>query len=502
MMAELQRSPLKLYPYQRRWLSDPAKRKLARKSRRIGFSFAEGLDGVLSCHEREKHKFIVLSRSDRLSKEFITDSVVPHCKAIGIIADYAEGTLPGTSFAQSEITFTNGSRIIALPANPDTARSYEGDILLDEFAFHKGARKIAEAIIPAITRGFKLKIISTPNGQQGPYYDLSKECGLVDGIKTSSRFSAHSVDIYEAIAEGCLDKDGHVLDSEEIRASCLDEEMWLQEYCCQFLSTAAQWISPELFQACVSDDAVMGFPNLDLRNLYAGWDIARNKDLSVIWFLELVGDVTVTRGVVEYKNVPTPDQQRDASAMMQLCQRMAIDKSGMGISIFESLEERWGGQVEGVTFTQQAKELMAVHAKRRMEATATRLPDDDVVRNSFRSVKKTVTATGMARFDAEHDEKYGHADHWWAYCLAEQAAGAPLMLGVVEYFKQATAEEQVKRQLLQKPTTNEKTEKCPKCECRAVQRVAGRFRCAQCGEMWGKVGSASPFSRKDLDLQK
>jgi hypothetical protein len=31
-------------------------------------------------------------------------------------------------------------------------------------------------------------------------------------------------------------------------------------------------------------------------------------------------------------------------------------------------------------------------------------------RNSFRSVKKTVTATGQARFDAEHDEKFGHAD--------------------------------------------------------------------------------------------
>jgi phage FluMu gp28-like protein len=42
-------------------------------------------------------------------------------------------------------------------------------------------------------------------------------------------------------------------------------------------------------------------------------------------------------------------------------------------------------------------------------------------RNSFRSVKKTVTATGQARFDAEHDEKFGHADHWWAFCVAESA---------------------------------------------------------------------------------
>src|SRR5262249_43569944 len=44
--------------------------------------------------------------------------------------------------------------IIALTANPDSARSTEGDVILDEFAFHLDARKIYEAIEPSITRGF------------------------------------------------------------------------------------------------------------------------------------------------------------------------------------------------------------------------------------------------------------------------------------------------------------------------------------------------------------
>ena len=47
--------------------------------------------------------------------------------------------------------------------------------------------------------------------------------------------------------------------------------------------------------------------------MYAGWDVARNRDLSVIWLLELVGDVTWTRGVIEMRNLPTPDQVRQAS---------------------------------------------------------------------------------------------------------------------------------------------------------------------------------------------
>jgi hypothetical protein len=74
-----------------------------------------------------------------------------------------------------------------------------------------------------------------------------------------------------------------------------------------------------------------------------------------------------------------------------------------------------------------------------MEEKKVRLPDTDVIRNSFRSVKKLVTATGQARFDAARDERYGHAD-WWAFCLAEVAAQQAetifpgiVMPGIVEY---------------------------------------------------------------------
>jgi hypothetical protein len=65
---------------------------------------------------------------------------------------------------------------------------------------------------------------------------------------------------FQAIAQGCLNRFGAPLDPGEVKAGCIDEEMWLQEYCCQFISTAAQWIPPELFDANISDDAHDGFP--------------------------------------------------------------------------------------------------------------------------------------------------------------------------------------------------------------------------------------------------
>jgi phage FluMu gp28-like protein len=416
-----------MYPYQVDWINDISRLKIADKARRIGFSFAAGFAGVLDCIDR-KQNFIVLSRGERQSKEFISESVAPHVRAAGIIADYFDEPFEGTSIYKKEVRFGNGSRIIALPANAETARSYEGDILLDEFGFHMDARHIYEAIAPSIARGYKLAIISTPNGQQGTYYELAKEAGLVDGVATSTRWSPHKCNIFDAIKQGCADRFGEPLDAARLKADCLDEEMWLQEYCCAFLAIAAQWIPPELFAQALSEDATGLVDDIEDKydGLYAGWDIARNKDLSVVWFMQQLGDVSITRGILEMRNVPTPEQVRKVSALMRHIRRLCIDKSGMGLSMFETLEEKYGSsRVEGIQFTLGNKEALATHGKRRMEEHRVRIPDVDIVRHSFRSVKKTTTATGQARFDAEHDEKYGHADHWWAYCLAESAGHNP-----------------------------------------------------------------------------
>jgi len=302
-----------------------------------------------------------------------------------------------------------------------------------------------------------MRILSTPSGQQGKFYDLAKTLGLDTGMRPAAQpvrvgagdqgpgaggnkspvpdprrlnpWSGHWCDIFMAV------EDGLPLDVEEVRGGC-DEETWLQEYCCQFVSEASEWISPELFQQCVSSDASSEWRMANIENpagdslyaaplLYAGWDVARNRDLSVIWINELVGDVAWTRGVVEMKNTPTPDQIREARSLMPLLNRMVIDKGGMGLVIFEALEREFPSQVEGIQFSQPKKETMAVLAKRAMEEHKVRLPDSNAIRQSFRSVKKSVNALGLTRFDAEHDSHFGHADHWWAFCLAQAASERP-----------------------------------------------------------------------------
>ena len=269
-----------------------------------------------------------------------------------------------------------------------------------------------------------------------PVRDFQQEAAS----KIVSPWSGHWCDIFLAVEEGLP------LDPQEVQGGC-DEDTWQQEYCCQFISQSSEWIPGELFQQCVSSEigpldhwsieSLKGNESMNQwgnGSICAGWDIARKRDLSVIWLSELLGDVTWTRGVIEMRNTPTPEQVRQARALMPFVRRMAIDKSGMGLVIFEALEREFPGQIEGVQFTQQTKEAMAVLAKRRMEEAKVRLPDSNAVRQAFRSVKKTANAVGQVRFDAEHDARTGHADHWWAFCLAESTAQQP-----VYHFKDVAA---------------------------------------------------------------
>jgi hypothetical protein len=268
---------LNLLPYQRRWIEDDAKLKIVVKARQIGYSFAATLRAVLRCLER-KTTWIFLSKGERQSR-LLMEKVQEHIRSCGLVAQARESTFfEGTLIKQLETRFPNGSVIYGLPANPDTARGYSGNVTLDEFAFHADADKIYAALYPTITRGYGLEVISTPNGRQGKFYELAKAAGLTEpglatrdsglGIHSSlghesrvpspeprtPRWSAHSCDIYEAVKQGLR------IDLQLLRAGCEDESAWQQEFCCQFVSTAENFFPPDLLAACLSAEASTDTP--------------------------------------------------------------------------------------------------------------------------------------------------------------------------------------------------------------------------------------------------
>ena len=161
-------------------MEDSSRLKVVVKARQTGYSFAASVRAFLECLKK-KTTWIFLSKGERQSK-LLMEKVNDHLKAAGIAAEYYESSfLEGTLTKQLEVRFPNGSVIYGLPANPDTARGYSGNVTLDEFAFHADSEKIYAALFPTITRGYCIEVISTPNGQQGKFYEIAKAAGLVSG---------------------------------------------------------------------------------------------------------------------------------------------------------------------------------------------------------------------------------------------------------------------------------------------------------------------------------
>jgi len=104
--------------------------------------------------------------------------------------------------------------------------------------------------------------------------------------------------------------------------------------------------------------------------------------------------------------------------------RAGIDETGIGNQLAEGAQDLFGtNRVEGIPFTAESKENLAVGLKQNIEDRGSQIPADTTIRNSLHSVKKYATTTKHFRFDAEKTDATGHADHFWAKALSVQAGG-------------------------------------------------------------------------------
>jgi phage FluMu gp28-like protein len=122
-----------LLPYQREDVDCEDRFRWNCWSRQTGKSFTKSLRRILRGLRRRRNQ-IFLSAGERQSRELM-QKARQHCETLKIACDYYDDrNFEGTSFKQLEIALPGGIRIIGLPANPQTARGFTGDVLLDEFA--------------------------------------------------------------------------------------------------------------------------------------------------------------------------------------------------------------------------------------------------------------------------------------------------------------------------------------------------------------------------------
>ena len=417
-VASVADAPL-LLPYQRRWIADDSRFKIGMFARQCGKTFVATLEIVLDSlaaeARGERRRWVILSRGERQAKEAMEEGVKRHLTAHQIACEILEKPFDATVKAL-EIVLPGGSRITALPANPDTARGFSANVLLDEFAFHADSRKIWQALFPVISAGHRLRVISTPNGKGNKFYELMTAADL------GQTWSRHVVDIHAAIA------DGLPRDAAELEAGLNDADAWAQEYELQWLDEASAWLSYDLIDGVEADGA--GDPAGYRGGLcFVGVDIAARHDLFVIVVFEAVGDVLWLRELVARQRISFAEQDALLAEVFRRYRviRCCMDQTGMGEKPVEDAIRRHGRtRVEGVLFTAAAKLSLATVGKEAFEDRKLRLPvGDAALRADLHKLQKVTSPTGAPRFVADSDAS-GHADRAWALFLALHAAKGPI----------------------------------------------------------------------------
>lgn len=413
---------IQLYAYQRAWFLDRSRFKIGKFARQTGKTFTTTLELTDDCFEVEatggRTRWVILSRGERQAKEAMEEGVKKHCQAYNMVAREIEGYFKGASgerYTMLEAELPGGSRITALPANPDTARGFASNVFLDEFAFHPDSRKIWTALFPVISNGYKLRVTSTPNGKGNKFYELMTDKSL------EQVWSRHIVDIYHAV------KDGLPRNIEEMRKALNDEDAWEQEFELKWLDEASAWLSYELIDGVEHDlaglpDHYQGGP------CFVGVDIGIRNDLFVIWVLEQVGDVYWTREIITRKRATFAEQDAllDDVFFRYRVLRCCMDQTGMGEKPVEDAKRRHGSsRVEGVIFTSNNKLTLATRGKEVFEDKQIRIPrGDQLLRTDLHKLQKISGPTGTPRFVADSDAT-GHADRAWSCFLAVNASDGP-----------------------------------------------------------------------------
>lgn len=415
--SQIVQPALALYAYQKRWVMDRARFKIGMFARQTGKTFTTTLEAVDDCYEQEslglRARWVILSRGERQAKEAMDEGVKRHARAYGMAVQELEGVYRGdggAEYSMFDVVFPGGSKITALPANPDTARGFSANVFLDEFAFHQDSRKIWAALFPVISAGKKLRVTSTPNGKGNKFYELMTAAG--------DAWSRHTVDIYQAVA------DGLPRNIEELRAGLNDDDLWAQEYELKWLDEAAAWLPWDLINAAEHEQAGKA-ENYQGGPCFVGIDIGTRRDLFVIWVLEQVGDVLWTREVIARKRIKFAEQDALIDQVFRRYNviRACMDQTGMGEKPVEDAKRRHGElRVEGVLFTVPAKLALATVGKQAFEDRRMRIPAGDRdIREDLHKLRRESGPTGAPRFVAESDSA-GHADRTWACFLATSAA--------------------------------------------------------------------------------
>lgn len=411
-----------LYLHQLDLAFDPWQFSILNKSRKIGATYSYAGAAVLWAMLGEPTVVVSLGEDEACE---VIDDARKHAAFM-----MSEGsTLAETEGNKKELVFPNtGGRIVARP-HTGAGRSFSGNVILDEFAYHQDPEAVWDAAGAVAAMGYRIRVLSTPNGIGNLFHTMFTDDDAHRGYRVMQMSLAF------ARAAGMV---LHPTDAECWAMARNNPRVFDQMFGCAFLDANEQYL-PHALVSAASIATIKQLARLTNMPEYAGVDVARRHDLFVIARaicdmdsscigldgVQRKGPVLWVPPMITCKRTDWVRQRALVAAGFEehKWKRLCVDGTGIGMETSERMQRRHGSQrVEIVEFTLQAKEDMATRLYEWFQEGRIRLMREDTeLRRDLYSLRRIITAAGNVRYDAART-KDGHADRAWALALACLAA--------------------------------------------------------------------------------
>jgi hypothetical protein len=254
------------YSYQAVLLTDRSPRRLCLKARQTGMTTTVAIDVAHEAIFCPRSLCLLVSR-DQGAAAHVLDIVYG-------IFDELDDPPRLLKRNEYEVLLENGSRIVSQPATAKSGRGYRAtSVVLDELAFAEYDTRIYRAVNPTLSRGGRLTVLSTPDGQANLFYRLWQ--GQEGGDWSRQRI--HWRD--------CPRFDGGWYERERPKYS---SEEWASEFECDFMTSGSCVFGPDDVDAM--REGWVGLQPAQLGCRYStAWDIGRKKDATVGITVDVTG---------------------------------------------------------------------------------------------------------------------------------------------------------------------------------------------------------------------
>lgn len=430
-----------LLPYQQRWIADKMPVKVVEKSRRVGLTWAQAADDVLTAATagRDGMDVLYISFNQDMTREYI-DTCADWAKKFQVVAGQVNEDIfrdgDEREIKAFRIDFASGYKILALSNRPSNLRGKQGRVVIDEAAFVEDLSELLKAALALLMWGGQVIVISTHNGADNAFNEL------VADVRAGRRpYSLSRITLDDALADGLYQRICGVTHKEwtlEAEAAWradlvqtygdgADEELF-----CIPRQSAGAYLTTPMLEACmeaerpvvtwtppakdfvdwpleVAETYTKGWLEENITPLiaelpkdcahFAGVDFGRSGDLSVYWPATETRDLRLLPPfVLELRDCPHRTQQQILFAILDALPRFAgvsLDARGNGSALAEAARQRYGtGLVREVMITESwYREIMPL-LKAGIEDKTLVLPKNASVLTDFRSLR---VVKGVAR---------------------------------------------------------------------------------------------------------